>query len=55
MEPFKVGFNKAYAKQIGKDKFIKEFKDVYPDHDLAAVYDEIAPPKEKAKPEKEEK
>lgn len=46
MEPFKIGFNKEYVKGLSKDKFIKEFKEVYPDHDLSGIYDKIVPPKE---------
>lgn len=43
--PIKVGFNKKWAKSVGKDKFLKEFKDVYPGLDLSAEWDKISPPK----------
>lgn len=47
--PGKIGFNKAWVKKVGKEKFLKHFKDVYPDHDLSAEYDKIVPPKEEKK------
>lgn len=53
--PGKIGFNKAWAKKVGKEKFLKHFKDIYPDHDLSAEYDKIVPPEEKKAPKKAEK
>lgn len=51
--PGKIGFNIAWAKKTGKVKFLKHFKDIYPDHDLSAEWDKISPPeiKEELKPE----
>lgn len=51
----KVGFNKRYVQGITKEKFIREFKDVYPYLDLGKEYDKIVPPKAKTpKEDKEE-
>lgn len=53
--PGKIGFNKDWAKKVGKEKFLKHFKDVYPDHDLSAEYDKIVPPEEKKEAKKADK
>lgn len=53
--PGKIGFNVAWAKKVGKVKFLKHFKDIYPDHDLSAEWDKISPPEEKKEAEKAEK
>jgi len=53
-QPFEFGpnsINKDWALKVGKEKFIKHFKDVYPDADLEAEWNKISPPKK----EKEDK
>jgi len=45
----KPDFNKEWAKKVGKAKFVKQLKDVYPRLNLADEYDKIVPPK-KEKP-----
>jgi len=36
-----VSFNIKYVKGLTKDEFVKEFKKVYPQLDLKAIYDQI--------------
>lgn len=55
MNGFKIGFNKEWAKKVGKDEFLNHFKDVYPDHDLSSEYDKIVPPEVKKEAKKAEK
>jgi hypothetical protein len=49
--PLIIGFNEKWAKKVGKEKFLKHFKDIYPGHDLNAEWDKISPPKKEDKKE----
>jgi len=48
-QPAKIGFNKEWAKKVGKTKFLEHFKNVYPLNDLEAEWNKISPPKEDEK------
>lgn len=46
-QPLVIGFNREWALNAGKEKFLKHFKDAYPGHDLEAEWDKISPPNKK--------
>lgn len=40
-----IGFNKEWAKKVGKQKFVAHFKKIYPELDLSKTFDSLVPSK----------
>lgn len=47
-----IGWNKKYAEQTPKDKWVKEHAHLGKPEFLKAEYDKLVPPKEKEEPKK---
>lgn len=43
----KPSYNIEWALRVGKDEFVKQLSEAYPDLDMGAEYDAISPPDSK--------